>query len=86
MFFKSRLSTKTDLRKFRFLLVVLPVKRWLAKALYRFIFPLPVAFKRFAAPRLLFNFNILLNLLGEIVLGLSPVPFRAENREKTSGS
>lgn len=59
MFVMSRLSSRTDLRKFRFRLVVLPVKRWLALALWCLIFPLPVTFNLFAAPRLLFNFNIL---------------------------
>lgn len=59
MLAKSRLSSRTDLRKFRFRLAALPVKRWLAQALWCFTFPLPVTFNLLAAPRLLFNFSIL---------------------------
>jgi len=47
-------STTVDFRKLRFRLVVLLVKIWLPKALERMIFPLPVALKRLAAPRLVF--------------------------------
>jgi hypothetical protein len=71
MFVISRLSSRTDLRKFRFRLVVLPVKRWLALALWCLIFPLPVTFNLLAAPRLLFNFNILYYPLYEKTLSFT---------------
>jgi hypothetical protein len=59
MFVTSRLSSRTDLRKFRFRLVVLPVKRWLAKALWYLIFPLPVTLNLLEAPRFVFNLSML---------------------------
>jgi hypothetical protein len=85
MFAKSRLSSRTDLRKFRFRLVVLPVKRWLAEALWCFIFPLPVTFNLLAAPRLLFNFNILRYPLYEKTLNSThPIsPKQKVNKKQT---
>ena len=80
MLAKSRLLTRTDLRKFRFRLVVLPVKRWLAQALWCFIFPLPVTFNLLAAPRLLFNFSILYYPLYEKALNFTRPIFPRQMR------
>jgi len=72
------------LRNFRFRLVVLPVKRWLAFALWYLIFPLPVTFNLLAAPRLLFNFNILYYPLYEITLNFScPLSVKQYRNRKT---
>lgn len=53
-------STRSDLRRPRFLFVDFFVRIWLAKALLRFILPEPVAEKRLAAPLLVFIFGIVI--------------------------
>ena len=82
MLAKSRLLSRTDLRKFRFRLVVLPVKRWLAQALWCFIFPLPVTFNLLAAPRLLFNFSILYYPLYEKTFSFTYLIFPRQIRDQ----
>lgn len=67
IFLMSRLLTNTDFRKPLFRFVVLLVKRWLAYALYRLIFPFPVILNLFAAPRFVFNFGILKPLFNKLL-------------------
>ena len=57
-FFLSTGAITEDFRKPRFRFVLLEVRMWLALAFERFIFPVLVSLKRFAAPRLDFNFGI----------------------------
>ncbi len=51
-----------DFRRFLFLLVVLVVRIWLVKALFRRILPVPVFRNLLAAPLLVFIFGILCQL------------------------
>jgi hypothetical protein len=52
------LSMTSDLRSMRFLFDVFLVRIWLAFDFEYITFPLPVTFKRFAAPRFVFILGI----------------------------
>src|SRR6185503_1367036 len=52
--FSSALSTSVPRRRCRFCLLVLFVRMWRRKPLWRFTFPFAVILKRFAAPRRVF--------------------------------
>ena len=66
------LSSTVDFLKFRLRLVVFDVMIWLAKALLRLTFPVPVREKRLAAPRCVFIFGIIsphINILLSLFFG-----------------
>jgi hypothetical protein len=59
MRFASPFAIMLAFRRFLFLLVVLDVRIWLVKALFRRIFPVPVLRNLFAAPLFVFIFGII---------------------------
>lgn len=71
----SAAATRVRWRSFRFRLVDFLVKICEENALLRRILPLPVAVKRFAAPRLLFIFGIFILLVSLSVLTPSSYMF-----------
>jgi hypothetical protein len=63
IFLWSTASTIPPLRRLRLFFLVLEVRIWLVNAWLLFIFPVPVFLKRFAAPRFVLIFGILISLL-----------------------